>query len=87
MSDEPVVKVTLADIYKQGQETKNKVVALEHKVDSMTAIHERLKSHKDDITEHSKRLGKLETNVARISVIVGLITTAIGALLVKFFTS
>ncbi len=77
--------VTLAKIFEQGQETKERLITLEAKVDNMTAIHERLDSHKADIQEHSKRLGKLEVQIASQWVIVGLVTTGIGALVAKFF--
>lgn len=38
MMDEPVVRVTLSDIYKQGQETQARVGKLETKVDDLTRV-------------------------------------------------
>lgn len=83
---QPSVRVTLASIYEQGQQTASKVTELEHAVSRVVAINERLDSHKDDISGHDVRVRKLEIQVAAQWVIVGLVSTAIGALLIKVLT-
>ena len=81
------VRVTLDAIYEQGQQTAAKVTELEHTVSRMVAINERLDSHKADIGEHDTRLRKLEVQISAQWVIVGLITSAIAAMLVKALTT
>ncbi|GEM_PF-5141456 len=87
MADEPAARITLREIWDQGQKTQAQVTALETKVDNFTSVHERLDSHKADIADHDFRLRKIESRVSALSVIIGLITTGIGALLAKFFGS
>ena len=61
MSDEPVVRVTLQDIYKQGQETQARVGKLETKVDDLTRVTQRLDAHATRLDGVENRVTVLET--------------------------
>ena len=61
MDDEPTVKVTLRDIYKQGQETQARVGKLETKVDDLTRVTQRLDAHATRLDGVETRVTVLET--------------------------
>ena len=84
--NQPSVRITLADIYEQGQQTAKKVTELEHTVTKLVAINERLDSHKRDIESHRDRLAGVEKAVERINVIIAIVTAAITAAIIKLFT-
>lgn len=60
-SDTPSVKITLADIYAQGQETQKRVTVVEQKVDDLTVVNRRL-------AKHSERIDGLEDEAAAAKV-------------------
>lgn len=84
--DHPGVVVTLPEIYRDVQETKTRVNAMDNKLDKFLSVNERLDSHKSDISEHDDRIRKLEIQIGAQWVIVGLVSTGIGALFVKTLT-
>lgn len=93
MSDEPAVRVTLSEIWREQQEQKATVNSINNKLDKFISVNERLDSHKADIAKHDDRLDKLEgeripkieAQMSAIWVIHGLLVTGIGALVVKTF--
>jgi hypothetical protein len=61
-TDTGSVRITLADIYAQGQETQKRVTVVEQKVDDLTVVNRRL-------AKHSERIDALENDVARAQVV------------------
>lgn len=84
--DEPSVRITLADIYEQGQVTAKKVTELEHTVTKLVAINERLDAQRQDIDSQRDRIAGVEKAVERINVIIAIVTAAITGAIIKIFT-
>lgn len=85
MSDEPAVRVTLPEIYKDVQDVKTQVASMDHKLDKFIQLNDRLNSHKEDISDHETRLSALERAMAAAKVIIAIITAAATAAVVKVF--
>lgn len=86
MTDEPSVRVTLPEIYKDVQDVKEELVGMNHKLDRFISLNERLDSHKSDINDHEKRVSALERSMAGVKVIVGFVAAGVTAMVVKIFT-
>ena len=63
MDDEPAVKVTLRDIYAQGQETQKRLSVVEQKVDDLTRVNMRLDTYSDRLDMLEDRTTVLEGRV------------------------
>lgn len=72
----PGVVVTLPEIYQKVQETDTKLDRVIGAVEQMVAINSRLDNH-------GERLRKVESQIAAQWIVVGVMTTIIGAAVVK----
>lgn len=77
------VVVTLDQIYKQVQDTDDKVDKLASAVNDMVAINKRLDQHHDRLNTHGERLRKSESQIAAQWIVVGIVVTVIGASAVR----
>lgn len=83
MPDSVGVTVTLKEIYDKVQRTDDRIDKLTRTVEEMVAINRRLDQHHDRLNAHSDRIRKSESQIAAQWIIVGIVTTVIGAALVK----
>ena len=83
---EPGVIVTLPQIYEKVLATDDKVDKLASAVEEMVAVHKRLDQHHDRLNAHGERIRKAESQISAQWVVVGVMITAIGAVVVKFVT-
>lgn len=83
---EPGVIVTLPQIYEKVLATDDKVDKLASAVEEMVAVNKRLDQHHDRLNAHGERIRKAESQISAQWVVVGVMITAIGAVVVKFVT-
>lgn len=57
---QPGVVITLREVWQQGQETKEIVVALASDIGQLVAVNKRLDAHSKTLVEHDGRLEKVE---------------------------
>jgi hypothetical protein len=69
-TDTGSVRITLADIWAQGQETQKRVTAVENKVDDLTTVNLRL-------AKHSERIDICETDIAILKQAVAVLTQSL----------
>lgn len=86
MPDEPSVRVTLPEIYRDVQDVKDELIGMNHKLDRFISLNERLDSHKSDINQQETRISGLERAMAGVKVIVGFVAAGVTAMVVKVFT-
>lgn len=80
------VVITIREVWEQGQETRNQVGELATSVKELVAVNKRIDSQRTISNAHGERLRKLESQIAAQWVVVGIVITALGALLVKAIT-
>lgn len=78
-ANEPVVKVSLAEIYTQTLATDRKVDQLALTVEQLVAVNRRLDNH-------AERLRKVEARLSAVWLVVGVVVTVAGSALIKIFT-
>lgn len=72
--DEPVVRITLTDIYKQGKATQEALHTLESKMESFTTVQRQVQ---ETLREYEIRLKKLEVQIAMQWVVIGIMLAAV----------
>lgn len=82
----PGVIVTLPQIYEKVLATDDKVDKLASAVEEMVAVNKCLDQHHDRLNAHGERIRKAESQISAQWVVVGVMITAIGAVVVKFVT-
>lgn len=75
--------ITQREVYEKVEEIDERLDKLVIAVEQMAAINKRLDQHHDRQNAHAERLRALEAKVLAQAVIIGIMTAAITALVVK----
>lgn len=80
MSEEGVT-ISLETIFEQGQETQRRVTAIEHKVDDLAVVNERLAKHSAQIDGAGAEIASLKTSVATQEVTISWLRGTVKSLI------